>query len=193
MWLFKVKLNPDGSIERCKARFIAQGQHQKQGIDYQETYALVAGISTVRLLIVYALNNDMELYQIDIKTAFLYGKIDRDLYISLPEDFGLKEKVGILNKSLYGLKQSPRCWNLEFDNFLKRHGLKPALNDRCLYYDEKKELILVVYVDDGLIAPRSKSRVEKLIQDLKSTFEFTSTKANHFLGCRLKKITIKIR
>jgi len=116
-WVYTVKQNPDGKIERYKARLVAKRYSQTYGIDYDETFAPVAKMSTVRTLISCATNFDWPLYQLDVKNAFLHGDLHEEVYMEIPPGFATaqtKGKVLRLKKSLYGLKQSPKAW---FDRF----------------------------------------------------------------------------
>ena len=116
-WVYTVKQNPEGKVERYKARLVAKGYSQTYGIDYDETFAPVAKMSTVRTLISCAVNFDWPFYQLDVKNAFLHGDLKGEVYMEIPPGFTTTEtegKVLRLRKSLYGLKQSPRAW---FDRF----------------------------------------------------------------------------
>ena len=120
-WTFKIKHNADGSVERYKARLCAKGYSQQQGIDYTETFAPVAKFSSIRALLALAAHYDLEIHQMDIKTAFLNGDLDEDIYMIQPEGFVVKGKeswVCKLNKSLYGLKQASRAWYQKMDQAL---------------------------------------------------------------------------
>jgi len=111
-WVFKNKLNEEGEAIRNKARLVAQGDNQQQGIDYEETFALVARLEAIRILLAYAAHKDIKLYQMDVKSAFLNGFIN-EVYVKYPLGFEDKEKpqhVYKLVKALYGLKQAPRPW-----------------------------------------------------------------------------------
>jgi hypothetical protein len=112
-WVFTVKQNSEGKVERYKARLVAKGYSQTYGVDYDETFAPVAKMNTIRALISIATNNKWKLFQMDVKNAFLHGDLHEEVYMEIPPGFGTQEtegKVCRLKKSLYGLKQSPRAW-----------------------------------------------------------------------------------
>jgi len=117
-WIFTLKYKADGSVHRFKARLVAKGFTQSYGIDYQETFAPVAKLNTVRVLLSLAVNQDWPLYQLDVKNAFLNGDLEEEVYTIIPpglENRSNRELVCKLKKSLYGLKQSPRAWFDRFD------------------------------------------------------------------------------
>ncbi|KAL0348974.1 UNVERIFIED_CONTAM: Retrovirus-related Pol polyprotein from transposon TNT 1-94 [Sesamum angustifolium] len=112
-WIFKKKIKPDGSIDKFKARLVVVGYTQKKGIDYFDTYSPVTKIATIRALIALSAINDLMIHQMDVKTAFLNGDLEEEIYMEQPEGFvvpGLESKVCKLRKSLYGLKQAPKQW-----------------------------------------------------------------------------------
>jgi len=133
-WIFRLKTKPDGSIDRFKARLVVKGCHQKAGIDYQETFSPVAKSDSIRTLLSIAAVKDYEIYQLDVKTAFLHGDLNETIYMEQPEDFDDRlGKVCKLNKSLYELKHAPRQWYAKFDEFTQKFGLKPSNADPCIY------------------------------------------------------------
>ena len=113
-WIFKRKLKADGSVDKYKARLVAKGYRQKEGLDYFDTYSPVSRITSTRTLIAIASLNNMEIHQMDVKTTFLNGELDEEIYMEQPEGFvvqGQENKVCKLVKSLYGLKQAPKQWH----------------------------------------------------------------------------------
>lgn len=124
-WVFTIKCNADGSVERYKARLVAKGFTQTYGIDYQETFAPVAKINSIRILLSLAVNSDWPLHQLDVKNAFLIGDLKEEVFMSLPPGFEKRlgsDKVCRLKKSLYGLKQSPRAWFERFGKAVISYG-----------------------------------------------------------------------
>ena len=120
-WVFKLKLKPDGSVAKHKARLVARGFLQRAGLDYSEVFAPVARLETIRLVIALAHNRDWSLYQLDVKSAFLNGTLEEEVFVKQPPGFEIKgkeDKVFRLHKALYGLKQAPRAWNKRINFFL---------------------------------------------------------------------------
>jgi hypothetical protein len=136
-WIFKKKLRPDGTIERYKARLVAKGYTQKEGEDFFDTYSPVARLTTIRILIAVAASYGLIIHQMDVKTAFLNGEFDDEIYMDQPEGFiadGQENKVCRLIKSLYGLRQAPKQWHEKFDNTLTTAGFAVNEADTCVYY-----------------------------------------------------------
>jgi hypothetical protein len=136
-WIFKKKLRPDGTIERYKARLVAKGYTQKEGEDFFDTYSPFARLTTIRTLIDVAASYDLIIHHMDVKTAFLNGELDEEIYMDQPEGFiadGQENKVCRLIKSLYGLKQAPKQWHEKFDNTLAAAGFAVNESDTCVYY-----------------------------------------------------------
>lgn len=135
-WIFKTKLNPDGSVQRNKARLVAKGYSQQPGIDFQEIFAPVARLDTIRTLIALAAQKGWFLYQLDVKSAFLNGKLKEDVYVEQPQGFvvkGEESKVYKLKKTLYGLKQAPRAWYSEIDSYFLKTGFERSKSEPTLY------------------------------------------------------------
>lgn len=188
-WVLKIKRKPDGSIDRYRARLVARGFSQKYGTDYFETFAPVANTTSIRLLFAHAAIENLNMAQFDVKTAFLYGTLDETVYMEQPEGFvEQKDKVCLLKRSLYGLKQSPRQWNQKFSNFLKDLNLHMSEHDNCIFYREDKSLIIAIYVDDGIIFAKDKKDISHVLNELCSRFEIHSLdNAGTFLGFQIHK------
>jgi len=152
-WVFKNKLDEHGVIVRNKARLVAKGYNQEEGIDYGETYAPVATLEAVRLLLAYESMNRFKLHQMNVKSAFLNGYIDEEVYVSQPqgfEDHKHPNHVFKLKKALYGLKQAPRQWYERLSSFLLSRSYERGKTDKTLFIKKAcSDIILVqVYVDD---------------------------------------------
>ena len=135
-WIFKNKKDENGVIVRNKARLVAKGYRQQEGIDYDQTFAPVARIEAIRMFLAYATYNDFTVFQMDVKTAFLYGKLKEEVYVSQPEGFADLSKpdyVYILDKALYGLKKAPRAWYEELSTYLLGVGFSKGKITFTLY------------------------------------------------------------
>ncbi|GJZ63689.1 zinc finger, CCHC-type containing protein [Tanacetum coccineum] len=192
-WIFKRKLKVDGTIEKFKARLVIQGFKQKSGIDYFDTYALVARISTIRLLIAMASIHNLIIHQMDVKTAFLNGDLEEEVYMNQPQGFimpGNENKVCKLIKSLYGLKQAPKQWHQKFDEVVLSNGYLLNQADKCVYskFDESgKGVIICLYVDDMLIFGTDQVQVDLTKEFLSSKFSMKDMgEADVILGIRIK-------
>ena len=164
-WVFKRKLNPDGTIERYKARLVAKGYGQQYGVDYDETFAPMAKFNSIRVLLSIGAILNLEIQQMDVKSAFLNGRLDEDVYMDVPEglDAGA-DKVCRLVRSLYGLKQSSRMWYQRIDEFLTdKEGFRRLDTDFGIYIRRANTslAIIALYVDDIIILADS---VETMIK-----------------------------
>ncbi len=176
-WIFKRKegISPNEAA-RYKARLVAKGYSQIPGIDYNDVFSPVVKHSSIRTLLSIVAMRDYELEQLDVKTAFLHGELDEDIYMDQPEGFvipGKEDFVCKLKKSLYGLKQSPRQWYKRFDSFMLSNGFKRSNYDSCVYLKtvNGSAIYLLLYVDDMLIAAKDKSEIAKLKSQLSNEFE----------------------
>ncbi|KAI5323717.1 hypothetical protein L3X38_032789 [Prunus dulcis] len=153
-WVYKTKLNLDGSIQKHKARIVAKGYTQKPGVDFNETFAPVARLDTIRTLIALAAQKGWKLWQLDVKSAFLNGVLEEEVYVDQPYGFVVEEaedKVYRLRKALYGLKQAPRAWYSEIDTYLTHCGFHRSSSEATLYMRNKEGigvLIVSIYIDD---------------------------------------------
>ena len=150
------KMKADGSIDKYKVRLVVKGFKQNKGLDYFDTYSHVTRITSIRMLIVIAALYNLEIHQIDVKTTFLNGDLDEEIYIKQPEGFTVSEKetkVCKLVKSLYGLKQASKQWHEKFDNAIISNDFKINESDKCVYVKraDKGYVIVCLYVDDMLI------------------------------------------
>jgi hypothetical protein len=187
-WVFTVKQTSEGKVERYKARLVAKGYSQTYGVDYDETFAPVAKMKTIRALISIAANNNWKLYQMDVKNAFLHGDLQEEVYMEIPPGFSSREtegKVCKLKKSLYGLKQSPRAWFGRFRNEVCKLGYQQSNADHTLFFKRHndKVTILVVYVDDIVITGNDDKEIRCLKRTLANSFEVKDLGYLHyFLG-----------
>src|SRR3954465_1034918 len=155
-WIFKNKTDADGNITVYKARLVAKGFRQVQGIDYDETFSPVAMLKSVRIMLAIAAFYDYEIWQMDVKTAFLNGFLEEELYMMQPEGFVDPKganKVCKLQRSIYGLKQASRSWNLRFDEVIKEFGFVQTYGEACIYkkVSGSNVAFLILYVDDILL------------------------------------------
>jgi hypothetical protein len=190
-WVFSTKRSGLNVIERYKARNVVQGFRQKEGFDYEETFAPVANQASVKILLTIAATLDLELIQYDIKTAFLHGDIDiPEIYIKQPEGFikpGMENKVFELLKSQYGIKQASRIWNIMLHKSLVKAGLKQSRRDPCLYYKFTKEetTIASIYVDDLKFATNVGHKYFDLIKE--DGINIQKVSGDQYLGIRIER------
>lgn len=190
-WVFRIKKDANGDVERYKARLVVRGCVQRKGYDYKETYAPVARLTTLRALLSIINEEDLFCRQLDVKNAFLHGKVEEEIYMDIPDGFPkLQGKVYRLKKALYGLKQAPRAWNKTFDEFARQMKFTPCDSDKCLYkyVNGSEKIFLLLYVDDIILAGTSEKRVLIVRSALESRFNMKDLGGlKSFLGINISR------
>nr|GFA97139.1 retrovirus-related Pol polyprotein from transposon TNT 1-94 [Tanacetum cinerariifolium] len=190
-WLWKNKRDEENTVIRNKSRLVAKGYAQKEGVDFEESFAPVARLEVVRLFIAYAAHKSFTIYQMDVKTVFLYGPLKKEVYVNQPDGFVdpyHPDQVYRLKKALYGLKQTPRVWYDELSKFLLSKGFSKGNIDPTLFITKHKGDILLVqiYVYDiifGSTNPNLSKRFEKLMHN---KFEMSMmVELKFFLGIQI--------
>jgi hypothetical protein len=191
-WVYKTKRGANGEITKYKARLVAKGFLQRYGVDYDETYAPVARYPSIRALLALAAHHDWELHQMDVKSAYLNGDLEEDIYMAQPEGYEAatqEQLVCKLSKILYGLKQAGRTWNIKIDVALKRLDFTPLDADQCVYVRRQDAItIIALYVDDLLITSSSLAVLIELKQQLTARFEMEDLgEASFILGIDIRR------
>lgn len=190
-WVYAVKLGPSGE-EKFKARYVAKGYSQIQGVDYSETFSPTARFTSIRMLMQIAVQDDLLVHQMDVKSAYLNAPIDCDLYVEQPEGFQVKNEQGEklvckLKKSLYGLKQSGRNWNNVLQDYLVQEGFDQSQSDSCVFtrFSEKSKVIIITWVDDMIIAASDDQVLCEMKDSLCKRFKMKDIgKLKWFLGMK---------
>ncbi|UYV74758.1 hypothetical protein LAZ67_12000832 [Cordylochernes scorpioides] len=191
-WTYKQKLNSKGEIERYKARLVAKGFNQKFGRDYEETFAPIVKHSIIRAFLAASVYKGMKVNHLDVKTAFLHGDLDKELYMELPEGLHTKQtnKVCKLKKAIYGLKQAGRSWNTKIASTLIKNNFKQSLVDPCLFTknEENHSIYLILYVDDMLLASDSEIIIQNTVKTLEKEFEIKNLgDPTQFIGIEISR------
>uniref|UniRef100_A0A2N9FLQ8 Reverse transcriptase Ty1/copia-type domain-containing protein n=1 Tax=Fagus sylvatica TaxID=28930 RepID=A0A2N9FLQ8_FAGSY len=188
-WVYKIKTRSDGTVDRYKARLVAKGFTQEYGIDYEETFAPVARLSSVRTLIAVSASRHWPLFQMDVKNAFLNGELTEEVYMQLPPSFsqppGFSPKVCRLRRALYGLKQAPRAWFAKFSSTISQHGFSASSYDSALFFRRSDHgiTLLLLYVDDMIITGDDVQGIQDLKRFLGQHFEMKDLgPLSYFLG-----------
>ena len=192
-WIYRNKQDENGLVVRNKARLVAQGYTQVEGIDFDETFAPVARLEAIRILLAYANHHDITLYQMDVKSAFLNGKLEEEVYVAQPpgfEDPKNPHKVFKLNKALYGLKQAPRAWYDTLKEFLMKKGFKPGSLDPTLFtktYDD--ELFMCqIYVDDIIFGCTNQRYSDEFAYMMSEEYQMSMMgELKFFLGLQIRQ------
>jgi len=184
-WVFKVKLNADGSVERYKSRLVAKGYSQRPGFDYTEVFAPTFRPASLRLILALAAREGFKLRSIDISSAFTYGDLDEDIYMRQPEGYhqGGPNVVCKLSKSLYGLKQSARQWNKKLYSVLSTLGFTRLQSDSSIYIFSRGDLkiIVPVYIDDITLISKNDSAMDNVVKELQQHFKLRDLGPTTFL------------
>ncbi|GJV52326.1 retrovirus-related pol polyprotein from transposon TNT 1-94 [Tanacetum coccineum] len=196
-WVFRNKLDENGIVSRNKARLVAQGYNQQEGIDYDETYAPVARLESIRILLAYVCALDFKLFQMDVKSAFLNGFINEEVYMAQPPrfiDFEKTDHVYKLKKALYGLKQTPKAWYDRLKSFLIKHEYKIGMVDNTLFTKKKSSNLIIVqiYVDDIIFGSTCQDMCDEFAKIMHDEFEMSMMgELNFFLGLQIKQMKMQ--
>ena len=190
-WVYKTKRDSNGKPERRKSRLVAKGFTQKDGIDYKETFSPVSKKDSLRIVLALVAHYDLELHQMDVKTAFLNGDLEEEVYMDQPEGFvvtGKENLVCKLRKSIYGLKQASRQWYIKFNDTITSYGFVEIIVDRCIYIkiSGSKFVILFLYVDDILLVANDMSMLHDVKKYLSKNFEMKDMgEASYVIGIEI--------
>ena len=193
-WVFRNKQDEHGVVTRNKARLVAKGYSQVEGLDFGETYAPVARLESIRILLAYATYHGFKLYQMDVKSAFLNGPIKEEVYVEQPpgfEDSEYPNHVYKLSKALYGLKQAPRAWYECLRDFLIANGFKVGKADPTLFTKtlENDLFVCQIYVDDIIFGSTNESTCEEFSRIMTQKFEMSMMgELKYFLGFQVKQL-----
>ena len=186
-WVLKKKLGPNGEVLKYKARMVARGFQQVEGYDYTETYSGVVKAAAYRLLFALMILNNWTCHQMDVSTAFLNGDVLEEIYIHPPQGYPHRGKVFRLLKALYGLKQSPRLWYRKLRQWLVSNGWEISKYDECVFYNEARQLVMTVYVDDINIFGPSDQHIVPFKENIGRAFQMTDAgRASWYLGMQLQ-------
>nr|GEU62397.1 copia protein [Tanacetum cinerariifolium] len=193
-WVFRNKLDENGVVSRNKARLVAQGYNQQEGINYDESYAPVARLKSISILLAYACALDFKLFQMDVKSAFLNGFVNKKVYVAQPLgfiDFEKLDHVYKLKKALYGLKQAPKAWYDRLKAFLIKHEYKIEMVDNTLFTKKKSSNLTIVqiYVDDIIFSSTCQDMCDEFAKIMHDEFEMSMMgEINFFLGLQIKQM-----
>jgi hypothetical protein len=185
-WVFKIKEDAQGNPVRFKCRLVAGGHRQVHGIDFDEVFAPVSKHTTMRCFLSIASHNAWKVFQMDIKTAFLHGEIDVEVFMKQPSGYEVGDKVCKLTKCLYGLKQAPRAWHAKLTNHLREIGFSPSMADPSFWVKrEGNPVYLIMVVDDILITSSDEANTRKSIDRILGKFPGNVGDANYYIGIKL--------
>ncbi|KAJ7978471.1 Retrovirus-related Pol polyprotein from transposon TNT 1-94 [Quillaja saponaria] len=188
-WVFKTKLRENGEVDKYKARLVAKGYKQEYGVDYTEVFAPVARHDTIRLVIALAAQNSWPIFQLDVKSAFLHGNLEEQVFVEQPPSYikiGNEHKVYKLKKALYGLKQAPHAWYSRIEAYFLKEGFQKCPYEHTLFVkigDDGKMLIVCLYVDDLIFTGNDNVMFEEFKKSMMVEFEMSDLGMMHyFLG-----------
>ncbi|GKB58681.1 retrovirus-related pol polyprotein from transposon TNT 1-94 [Tanacetum coccineum] len=193
-WVYKNKLDENGVVSRNKARLVAQGYKQQEGIDYDKTYAPVARLEYIKILLAYAYALDFKLFQMNVKSAFLNGFINEEVYVTQPSrfiDFEKPNHVYKLKKALYGLKQAPKAWYDRLKAFLIKHEYNMGMVDNTLFTKKKSSNLIIVqiYINDIIFGSTCQEMCNDFAKIMHDEFEMSMMgELNFFLGLQIKQM-----
>ncbi|KAH0685102.1 hypothetical protein KY289_022854 [Solanum tuberosum] len=194
-WVFKVKVEEHNLKPRYKARLVVKGFGQRKGIDFDEIFSPVVKMSSIRTVLGLAASLNLEIEQMDVKTTFLHGDLEEEIYMEQPEGFKVEGKENFvckLKKSLYGLKQAPRQWYKKFESVMGEQGYKKTSSDHCVFvqkFSDNDFIILLLYVDDMLIVGKNTSKIDELKKELRKSFSMKDLgHAKQILGMRITRL-----
>jgi hypothetical protein len=194
-WVYKQKLGIDGLVDRFKARLVSKGFTQREGIDFKETFSPTIKFDSIRTILAVAAAEDMNITQFDVKTAYLHGEIEEELYMAQPLGFEHPEhrgKVCRLRKVLYRLQQSARLWNRKFSHFLSNNGLIATQADGCVYFSRASpRLIITLFVDDGMACSVGTDNIQHILSFMSDAFTITTGYPEVYVGLHIVRIREK--
>jgi hypothetical protein len=192
-WVYKLK-EEDGGEKQYKARLVVKGFAQKKGIGFDEIFSHVVNMTSIRTILSLVVVEDLHLEQLDVKTSFLHGDLEEEIYMQQPRGYEVKGKENLvckLKKSLYGLKQAPRQWYLKFDRFMTEQGYSRCHSDHCVYFKRLENgsyIIFLLYVDDMLVAGSNMQDINMLKKKLANSFAMKDLgAAKKILGMRITR------
>ncbi|GJX29620.1 retrovirus-related pol polyprotein from transposon TNT 1-94 [Tanacetum coccineum] len=177
-WVFRNKLDENDVVSRNKAWLVAQGYNQQEGIDYDESYAPIERLESIRILLAYACTIDLKLFQMDVKSAFMNCLVNEEVYVAQPPgfiDFKKSDHVYKLKKALYGLKQAPKAWYDRLKEFLIKHEYKMGMVDNILFTKKKSSNLIIVqiYVDDIIFYSTCQDMCDEFSKIMHDEFEMS--------------------
>jgi len=194
-WVFTTKTDEDNNIIKFKARLVARGFSQKEGVDFDLTYSPTLNLDCIKLILFIAAKFKWNVQQLDIKAAYLNADLDKNIYVSIPPgDKNYKNSFWLLNKALYGLKQSGLQWNIKITNFLINNGFTQLNSEKCIFKKVEKEILIAIigiYEDDMIITGYD-NEIFSIINKIKRKFKISKCEPiKYILGIKIEKIKDK--